>query len=110
VREREEIVRVGILLAQGTFKAGNLDFSAVFLCSLNVVFPAGEVRVVEEYSCGFESPDPPPRMGRNDIHFAVAVEVAEIRPFAPELIAELNFLEGVQEVILRWDQDGGRKQ
>ena len=36
-----------------------------------------------------------PERAGDDVHFAVVIEVAEVCAFAPELVGELDFLEGV---------------
>jgi hypothetical protein len=42
----------------------------------------------------------PPVWARNDVLFAVMVEVAEIRSLAPELVGQSDFFETVNGVIL----------
>ena len=53
-----------------------------------------------------------PKRAGDNVHFAVVIEIAVIRPFAPELVGQLQFIECVQRVsrIMRATSDGGKKQ
>ena len=45
----------------------------------------------------------------DDIYFAVVIEIADVRAFAPELVGELDLFERVQDVIFGGgDERGGQ--
>ena len=87
VGEGEEIVRVSVVGAEGAFESFDgrlLAVRVLFLERLRggIVFVAFlEVRSLI------------PIRARDDVHFGVVIEVAEIRAFAPELVAELDLFE-----------------
>src|SRR5439155_5279661 len=103
VGEGEEIVGVSVIAAECAFEALDgllLAVGVLLLESLcgGIIFVAYlEVRPFIPVGAG------------DDVHFAVVIEIAEVGSFTPELVVELGFLEGVQEVILSGGERSGAK-
>src|ERR1043166_2315531 len=111
VGERKEIVRVSVVLPKRALKARHRDLRNLAelerLLPRIILMPHFEVR-----------PFPPIRT-RHHVHFPVVIEVPNVRAFAPELIAQLNFLPrmdakvsgdcGVEEVSERQSSGQGER-
>ena len=104
VGEGKKIVRVGVLLSERAFEARNLDFAPVIFLELKL-FCCGVVLVTFPEVRPF-----PPVWTRDNIHFAIVIEIAKVRAFRPKLVSELNLLEGVKFVIFGRNKQRARKQ
>src|SRR6266542_81652 len=101
--EGKKVVRISVVAAERPFKAVDGLLSA-----LGVLFLEGLRRRIIFVAFLEVRPFIPER-ARNDVPFAVVVEVAEVRALAPELVAEPGLLKGVQKVIFAGDHERARQ-
>src|SRR6478736_5034860 len=88
-------MRVSILLAERAFEARNF-----FLCAIGLFAREGFVRrIIFVAFC--EIGTFPPIGARDDVHFAVVIEIAVGSPFAPEIRGQLSLLKSMQRIIAR---------
>src|SRR6266480_2358886 len=94
VSESEKVVRIRVVDAQRAFEAFDgllFAFGRFFVERLRrgIIFVALlEIRSLIPIRAG------------DDVRFAVVIEVAEVCPFRPVLVAESGLLEGVKQIII----------
>ena len=102
VGEREEIIRVGVLLAETAVKARHRHFRHRPELQLERRGATGRLALIRHviFVTLLEVRSLEPEWPGHHVHLTVLVEVPEVRALAPELIAELLFLESVKREVI----------
>src|SRR5206468_3342467 len=91
--ERKKVIRVIIVHTQRPFKSCNLFIAPISQLALE----SNRCRII--LMTLFEIRPFIPVWTGDEVRFAVAIEITQSRAFAPKLIRELSFFEGMQEMI-----------
>src|SRR5207247_3715271 len=101
VGESEKVFRISVVRPEPSFVTRNDYFGPIALLALE-----GGIGGIELMTL-FEVRSLVPEGTGNDIHYPIAIEIAEVGALGPKLIAELYFFERVNNVLGRnesWSQ------
>ena len=93
IREHEEAFRIGVVCAQATLKTGNGFFCSVWFLAFESGIGGGKLMPL------FEVRPFVPEGTRDNIYFAIMIEITEGCTLGPELVGKLKLFESADAIL-----------